>query len=90
MGIGDNKKTNQHRNQHEIKYMQTLRIRNKTRKFLDALPEGIGRLEVLGFFKSIFASITLFSSIPIVLADIAASKTRTISFVTILSEARII
>ena len=81
IGIGDKKNIKSQINQQVIKNIEELKIRNRNKNLLEALPEGIGLVEVLGFFKSISASIILLRSIPIVLADTAAIKIRIMSFV---------
>jgi len=85
IGIGDKKNTKSQINQQVIKNIKELKIRNRNKNLLEALPEGIGLVEVLGFFKSISASIILLRSMPIVLADTAAIKIRIMSFIMISS-----
>lgn len=85
IGIGDKKNTKSQINQQVIKNIEELKIRNRNKNLLEALPEGIGLVEVLGFFKSISASIILLRSMPIVLADTAAIKIRIMSFIMISS-----
>ena len=85
IGIGDKKNIKSQINQQVIKNIEELKIRNRNKNLLEALPEGIGLVEVLGFFKSISASIILLRSMPIVLADTAAIKIRIMSFIMISS-----
>lgn len=85
IGIGDKKNTKSQINQQVIKNIKELKIRNRNKNLLEALPDGIGLVEVLGFFKSISASIILLRSMPIVLADTAAIKIRIMSFIMISS-----
>ena len=59
IGIGDKKNTKSQINQQVIKNIEELKIRNRNKNLLEALPEGIGLVEVLGFFKSISASLNL-------------------------------
>tara|TARA_B100001142_G_scaffold58712_1_gene57493 strand:- start:1972 stop:2256 length:285 start_codon:yes stop_codon:yes gene_type:complete len=85
IGIGDKKNTKSQINQQVTKNIKELKIRNRNKNLLEALPDGIGLVEVLGFFKSISASIILLRSMPIVLADTAAIKIRIMSFIMISS-----
>ena len=85
IGIGDKKNTKSQINQQVIKNIKELKIRNRNKNLLEALPDGIGLVEVLGFLKSISASIILLRIMPIVLADTAAIKIKIMSFIMISS-----
>ena len=85
IGIGDKKNTKSQINQQVIKNIKELKIRNRNENLLEALPDGIGLVEVLGFLKSISASIILLRIMPVALADTAAIKIKIMSFIMISS-----
>jgi hypothetical protein len=50
IGIGERKKTKSQMNEHVRKKIKELNRRNKNKNLLEALPDGIGLVAVLGFF----------------------------------------